>query len=612
MLSPGVVLTDRYLLDNRIATGGMGDVWSATDTLLKRRVAVKVLLPALVSDTEFITRFRTEAHLMAALRHPGIVGVYDYGEDAVVDGRRVDYLVMEFIDGMSLSKRIRQLGRLGIAETLSVLTQAAQALHVAHQASIVHRDVKPSNLLVQPDGSVVLVDFGVARSANVTSITASNIVLGSAHYMAPEQIAGRPVSAATDVYALGAVAYSCLTGRPPFTGTNPLHIVTQHLQDAPPALPPDVPVPVAMLINRALAKEPADRYPSAAAFAEAAHAAELAISSFSTVPLPAGPPPQSTMPQSTIPLPPAGSLPTVPLSPAASPAGAFGSPGSPAPGAGAFVPPGSPGSPAAAYSPGRSRPPAGPPGWPTGTGHTGPTLPTGPGLVDPTGTGGNRRGTAVLAGVAVIVVVAVVGLVAMLFLRPDPEETNADPQNQARIGTSTSAEPGVGVEETKPAAQATATAGPNPTTSTPGTPDRSADAQPTQPGGGGKPAPEPTAPRPEPEKNPYTPGEVCGSGYKVIDSATLNGSNGAQLARVYLLYNAGNGNNCTVALKTSSVGKASQVSAYLEVQGGSRQTDSGAFQYYAGPVRAKATGTCVKWGGSTGGASYNSPFEYCD
>src|SRR5258708_2779947 len=181
----------------------MGDVWSATDTLLKRRVAVKALLPSLVSDAEFITRFRTEARLMAALRHPGIVQVYDYGEDTVVNGHRVDYLVMEYIEGVPLSNRIEATGKLGIAETISVVTQAAQALHVAHNAGIVHRDVKPSNLLVQPDGTVILVDFGVARSGNVTSLTGTNVVLGSPRYMAPEQIAGQPVSAATDVYALG-------------------------------------------------------------------------------------------------------------------------------------------------------------------------------------------------------------------------------------------------------------------------------------------------------------------------------------------------------------------------------------------------------------------------
>ncbi|GIG89099.1 hypothetical protein Pen02_40350 [Plantactinospora endophytica] len=568
MLSPGVVLNDRYLLGDRVATGGMGDVWSGTDTLLKRRVAVKVLLPALVSDTEFITRFRTEARLMAALRHPGIVGVYDYGEDAVVDGRRVDYLVMEFIDGMSLSKRIKAAGRLDVAETLSVLAQAAQALHVAHRASIVHRDVKPSNLLVQPDGSVVLVDFGVARSTNMTSITGTNIVLGSAHYMAPEQIAGRPVSAATDVYALGAVAYACLTGRPPFTGGNPLHIVTRHLEEAPPALPADVPVPVAMLVGRALAKEPADRYPSAAAFADAVRATADAISSTTTVPLPTGPLP------STLPLPSGGALPST----------------GPAP------------------------------QWSSGPLPQQSTVPlppqsTLPGLGGPQPPAAGRAGrrTAVLAGVAATVVVAVVGLVALLALRSGPDETTADPSNRVRVGTSASAEPGEDAEATEPAAQASATAGPNRSASPGSAPGRSTQTQPTVPGGGES-SPDPTTPPPAgpAEKNPHTPGKVCGSGYSVIDSATLTSPNGTQLARVYLLYNAGNGNNCTVALKTSSVGKASQVSAYLEVQGGSRHTDSGSFEYYAGPVRARAAGVCVRWGGSAGGVSYNSSFEHCD
>jgi predicted Ser/Thr protein kinase len=273
MLSPGVVLNDRYVLNNRVATGGMGEVWSATDTLLNRTVAVKVLQPELVSDTEFITRFRAEARSMAALRHPGIAEVYDYGENAVVDGDRVDYIVMAYIEGVSLARRIETLGPLSVAETLSVVTQAAHALHAAHRAGIVHRDVKPSNLLIQADTTVVLVDFGVARSAAVTDVTGSNVVLGTPHFMAPEQISGQPVSPATDVYALGAVMYCCLTGRPPFTGANALQVVSQHLKDAPPALPPEVPAPVAALVTRALAKELGDRFPSAAAFADAAQPA---------------------------------------------------------------------------------------------------------------------------------------------------------------------------------------------------------------------------------------------------------------------------------------------------------------------------------------------------
>ncbi|WP_431879877.1 protein kinase domain-containing protein [Micromonospora marina] len=273
VLSSDVVLSGRYRLDDRVATGGMGDVWRATDLVLGRPVAVKVLLPALVSDPDFIARFRAEARIMASLRHPGVVQVFDCGEDDLPGGGRADYLVMEFVAGEPLSRRIEDAGSLEVAETMSIVAQVAQALHAAHGRGIVHRDVKPSNLLVQDDGTVVLVDFGVARSTNVTSITSTNAVPGTALYMAPEQAAGRPVSGATDVYALGAVAYCCLTGSPPFTGDNPLQVAVRHLDDEPPELPAEIPAPVRELVSRALAKDPADRYPSAAAMADAARAA---------------------------------------------------------------------------------------------------------------------------------------------------------------------------------------------------------------------------------------------------------------------------------------------------------------------------------------------------
>jgi hypothetical protein len=272
VLGSGSVLSDRYRLDDRVATGGMGDVWRATDLVLGRQIAVKVLLPSLVTDPSFIARFRAEARMMAALHHPGIVQVYDCGTDTS-DDRHADYLVMEFVNGEPLSHRIDAAGRLGVEETLSVVTQAAQALHAAHVAGIVHRDVKPSNLLVQPDGTVVLVDFGVARSTSATSVTSTNAVPGTVLYMSPEQASGKPVTAATDVYALGAVAYCCLTGHPPFTGDNPLEVAVRHLHDDPPELPADVPGPVAALVMRMLAKDPAQRHPSAAALADAARAA---------------------------------------------------------------------------------------------------------------------------------------------------------------------------------------------------------------------------------------------------------------------------------------------------------------------------------------------------
>ncbi|HET8683964.1 MAG TPA: protein kinase, partial [Micromonosporaceae bacterium] len=213
-----------------------------------------------------------EARMMAALRHPGVVEVYDYG-DATDSNGGVAYLVMGYVDGQPLTARIAEAGRLSVEETMSVVAQAARALHAAHSAGIVHRDVKPANLLVRPDGKVVLVDFGVARSATVTSVTALHEVVGTALYMAPEQVRRQALTPATDVYALGATAYHCLAGRPPFGGDSLVEVALRHLDTQPPPLPPDVPEPVQAMVRRALAKDPADRYPDAAAFAEAARRA---------------------------------------------------------------------------------------------------------------------------------------------------------------------------------------------------------------------------------------------------------------------------------------------------------------------------------------------------
>jgi eukaryotic-like serine/threonine-protein kinase len=526
------VLSDRYQLEDRIAAGGMGEVWRGTDVLLGRKVAVKVLLPALVSDSEFITRFRAEARLMASLRHAGIVQVHDYGEQAVVGDNRLDYLVMEYVEGVSLSTWIRAAGRLGVAETTSVVTQAAEALQVAHEAGIVHRDVKPSNLLVRPDGTVVLVDFGVARSTDLTSITSTNVIMGSAHYMAPEQASGQPVSPATDIYALGVVAYSCLAGRPPFTGDNPLQIVAQHVQGEAPALPADVPAPVAAVVTRALAKDPADRYPSAAAFAAAARDAAVL------------PPPADTITLGPI-------------------------------------------DPFAQLRPGPSEPVA-----------RYPSVAEPPTVVRPTASD-NRRRNATLAVTAGAVVLGLIAVLAVTAFRSDPD------RQQALSGVDASTP---GADRGGADAIGQATNGPLP--SQQARPSASGTtAAPTAPGT----APTKPSPTPRPSSNggstsnPYTPSQVCGSGYTVIDSATLN-----RFGTVYLLYNSSNGYNCSVTLKTTSVGTKTAVSAYLEPQGKSRVTDSGSFAYYAGPLRAKASEVCVAWGGSAGGASYNSPFEHCD
>jgi serine/threonine protein kinase len=274
VLGTGHLLDGRYRLDERIATGGMGDVWRGTDVVLGRVVAVKVLRPAMMADPEFANRFYGEARMMAAFRHPGVVEVYDYaGAGDSQDEDQTAYLVMAYVDGEPLSNRLKDAGRLGVDETMSIVAQVADALHAAHENGTIHRDVKPGNLIVRPNGAVILVDFGVARSNAVTSVTGVNSIVGTALYMAPEQVAKGRVTAATDIYALGAVAYHCLAGRPPFDGDNALQVALRHLEDEPDPLPDDVPEPVQALIRRAMAKHAADRFPSAAEMARAAVAA---------------------------------------------------------------------------------------------------------------------------------------------------------------------------------------------------------------------------------------------------------------------------------------------------------------------------------------------------
>jgi eukaryotic-like serine/threonine-protein kinase len=265
VLTSGHTLGDRYRLDSPIAAGGMGEVWHAIDTVLGREVAVKVLLANRAVDPAFQSRFLHEARTMAALHHPGIADVYDFG--AAGDGA---YLVMAYVHGQPLDDRIAERGHLSPAETMSIVAQAARALAAAHAAGIIHRDVKPGNLIVQQDGGVVLVDFGIARSAMSTTLTGVDEVIGTALYFAPEQASKGEIGPATDIYALGVVAYHCLAGRPPFEGDNAITIAMQHLDAEPPPLPADVPPPVRALVAIAMAKDPANRFPDATSMAEAA------------------------------------------------------------------------------------------------------------------------------------------------------------------------------------------------------------------------------------------------------------------------------------------------------------------------------------------------------
>jgi serine/threonine protein kinase len=263
------LLAGRYRLTDRIAAGGMGEVWRGEDVLLNRAVAVKLLPTGRAGDESFLARFRAEARYAASLSHPGIARVYDYGESAEFGGA---YLILELVNGEPLSAILARAGRLSPDPTLDIIGQAARALDAAHQAGIVHRDIKPGNLLVAA-GTTKITDFGIAtavRAAQAAHLTETGMVMGTAMYVSPEQATGAPVDASSDIYSLGVVAYECLAGHVPFMASDPLAIAYAHKHAPVPALPPDVPAPVAGLVYDMLAKTPAGRPASARAVADRA------------------------------------------------------------------------------------------------------------------------------------------------------------------------------------------------------------------------------------------------------------------------------------------------------------------------------------------------------
>ncbi|MFF5078577.1 protein kinase [Actinoplanes sp. NPDC000266] len=641
MLSPGTLLSERYELTERIAAGGMGEVWRGTDRMLHRAIAVKVVLPGLMADPEFLTRFRSEARMMAALRHPGIVQVYDYGENAQVGGGRMDYMVMEFIEGTPLSKQIQQAGRLSPAETMRIVAQVADALQVAHDAGIVHRDVKPANLLVRPNGALVLVDFGVARSTQVTGITSTNVVLGSANYMAPEQAEGHPVSGLTDVYALGAVAYCCLTGRPPYVGENPLQVLAQLVYGELPPLPPDVPPAVAALVNRALAKNPQHRFPSAAALAQAARGAGRpgAGQTGPTVPYQRGgqPPansgafPPAGRPPASGAFPPAGRGPASgAYPPGRAQSGAYGAPTGRA-GAAAVPQTGQPGG-TARYPGGSGSYPGGTGSYPSGSA----SVPSSGGFaagaasVSPAGHGagsgsggyGTRPPAAVVTGgyeggspsggnppagkkrgtvIAVAIAAVVLGVVAVTFAIVNGSSGETSTNNAAANGA---VDPGAGATP-PPVEETTKSSKPKPTktkTTEPADEDTQPVEEPTET--------EETTPPQQDVTNPYTPKQLCGSNYSILETATLKGNAGT-VGRVYLMISDDKQQNCVVTLRSSDLNEKADASAFLEVQDKDRDTQDGEVDFYAGPVKASAAKACIKWGGSIDDFDYESDFGHC-
>jgi serine/threonine-protein kinase len=264
------LLAGRYRLTDRIAAGGMGEVWRAEDSLLSRAVAVKLLPTGRAGDEAFLARFRAEARYAASLSHSGIARVYDYGESAEFGGA---YLVMELVNGEPLSAILARAERLSPDATLDIISQSARALDVAHQAGIVHRDIKPGNLLVAAGGTTKITDFGIATAvaaAQASHLTETGMVMGTAMYVSPEQATGAQVTDSSDIYSLGVVAYECLAGHPPFTASEPLAIAFAHKHEPVPPLPPDVPPPVSELVYHMLAKTPEERPASMRAVADRA------------------------------------------------------------------------------------------------------------------------------------------------------------------------------------------------------------------------------------------------------------------------------------------------------------------------------------------------------
>lgn len=263
----GITLGGRFQLTSRIAIGGMGEVWKAQDLVLGRIVAIKILKDEYTGDPGFRARFRAEAKHTALLNHVGIANVFDYGEE---EGSA--YLVMELVPGEPLSTLIEREHVLSADWTLSMISQTARALAVAHSQGLVHRDVKPGNLLITPDGRVKITDFGIARLADQVPLTQTGQVMGTAQYLAPEQATGQVATGSSDIYALGVIGYECMTGHRPFSGESQIAIALAQVNDAPPPLPDTLPTPVRALLMSMLAKDPANRPANALKLAEAADA----------------------------------------------------------------------------------------------------------------------------------------------------------------------------------------------------------------------------------------------------------------------------------------------------------------------------------------------------
>ncbi|NMB10491.1 MAG: Stk1 family PASTA domain-containing Ser/Thr kinase [Tissierellia bacterium] len=261
----GKILGNRYLIEEKVGVGGMAKVYRAKDTLLNRDVAVKVLKDEYMDDEDFLKKFAMEAQSAASLTHANIVSVYDVGSSEV-DGKRHNYIVMELVVGKTLKEIIQEKGPLSPEEIVNYGIQIAKALECAHNNKVIHRDIKPHNILIDKDNNLKVTDFGIARISSAATITYTSSVLGTVHYISPEQAKGKFIDEKSDIYSLGIVLYEMATGRVPFDADNAVGIALKHLQDplvAPKTLVPNLPDGLNNIIIKALEKDPKDRFQSA-------------------------------------------------------------------------------------------------------------------------------------------------------------------------------------------------------------------------------------------------------------------------------------------------------------------------------------------------------------
>ncbi|HKA91701.1 MAG TPA: serine/threonine-protein kinase [Haliangiales bacterium] len=262
LLRPGQVVLGRYTIERELGRGGMGAVYLANDSKLSERVALKTISSALAGDpAEMADRFRMEVQAARKVTHPNVIRIHDIGEDGPLL-----FLSMEYVEGETLFARVKRLGALAVPEARAILGDVAAGVAAAHAAGVVHRDLKPHNVLLGKGRAVKVIDFGLAKMSFATGMTATGLIMGTPEYMAPEQVRGLATDARTDVYALGAMAYFALAGKPPFVGTTPIAIGFAQVNDAPPPLRtqrPEVPLALEEAVMRALAKEPGKRFPDA-------------------------------------------------------------------------------------------------------------------------------------------------------------------------------------------------------------------------------------------------------------------------------------------------------------------------------------------------------------